>query len=45
MPTDSALLMTIIAALHARELLRFDYAATAEDDGPPHRVEPHHLLT
>ncbi|MEU6727535.1 WYL domain-containing protein [Nonomuraea wenchangensis] len=43
--TDSALLMTISAAVHAREILRFDYAARSEDDGPPRRVEPHHLLT
>ncbi|MGA4987659.1 helix-turn-helix transcriptional regulator [Nonomuraea bangladeshensis] len=43
--TDSALLMTISAAVHAREILRFDYAPGGEDDGPPRRVEPHHLLT
>ncbi|MEU4516893.1 WYL domain-containing protein [Nonomuraea wenchangensis] len=43
--TGSALLMTISAAVHAREILRFDYATSAEDDGPPRRVEPHHLLT
>ncbi|MGA5760459.1 helix-turn-helix transcriptional regulator [Nonomuraea bangladeshensis] len=43
--TDSALLMTISAAVHAREILRFDYASGGEDDGPPRRVEPHHLLT
>ncbi|GAA1757259.1 helix-turn-helix transcriptional regulator [Nonomuraea bangladeshensis] len=43
--TDSALLMTVSAAVHAREILRFDYAPSGEDDGPPRRVEPHHLLT
>ncbi|MEV0627548.1 helix-turn-helix transcriptional regulator [Nonomuraea wenchangensis] len=41
----SALLMTISAAVHARETLRFDYGPGTEDDAPPRRVEPHHLLT
>lgn len=39
---DSTVLMTLSAAVHAREVLRFDY-----DDAPtpPRRVEPHHLVT
>ncbi|MFC9996545.1 helix-turn-helix transcriptional regulator [Nocardia sp. NPDC127526] len=46
----SAVLMTLGAAVHAREVLRFDYAsaAGAQPDGalvPPRRVEPHHLVT
>jgi biotin operon repressor len=39
---DSAVLMTLGAAVHAREVLRFDYAP---GDGPPRRAEPHHLVT
>ncbi|QYC42258.1 Bifunctional ligase/repressor BirA [Nonomuraea coxensis DSM 45129] len=42
---DSAVLMAISAAVHAREILRFDYASGHEDDAPPRRTEPHHLLT
>ncbi|MFJ6837073.1 helix-turn-helix transcriptional regulator [Streptomyces sp. NPDC091209] len=54
---DSAVLMTLSAAVHARELLRFDYvsasvsasAPRAGDDeptaSPPRRVQPHHLVT
>ncbi|GAB4589811.1 WYL domain-containing protein [Nocardia sp. IFM 10818] len=46
----SAVLMALGAAVHACEVLRFDYAqgAGAETDGslvPPRRVEPHHLVT
>jgi predicted DNA-binding transcriptional regulator YafY len=37
---DSAVLMTLSAAVHAREVLRFDYPAT-----PFRRVQPHHLVT
>ncbi|GAB3576360.1 WYL domain-containing protein [Amycolatopsis endophytica] len=37
---DSAVLTAISGAVHAREVLRFDYAGT----GPPRRVEPHHLV-
>ncbi|OPG13393.1 YafY family protein [Microbispora sp. GKU 823] len=49
---DSGVLMALSAAVHAGEVLRFDYAAAsppgADDDGvltPPRRVEPHHLVT
>ncbi|MFF4418635.1 helix-turn-helix transcriptional regulator [Streptosporangium sp. NPDC001559] len=43
-PVDGDVLLTISAAVHAREILRFDYGAevTAE---PPRRVEPHHVIT
>ncbi|MFD0205415.1 MULTISPECIES: helix-turn-helix transcriptional regulator [Saccharothrix] len=45
-PLDGAVLMAISGAVHAREVLRFDYA-TAIDDVPaaPRRAEPHHLVT
>ncbi|MEO3858199.1 WYL domain-containing protein [Acrocarpospora sp. B8E8] len=42
-PVDSGVLMALSAAVHAREVLRFDY-----DNGeptPPRRVQPHHLVT
>ncbi|WP_348774327.1 WYL domain-containing protein [Micromonospora sp. WMMD998] len=47
---EPALLMTLSAAVHAREVLRFDYppAPTADptDGAPlPRRVQPHHLVT
>ncbi len=45
-------LMALSAAVHAREVLRFDHPSAsrplADDDGtptPPRRVEPHHLVT
>ncbi|MGW7069089.1 helix-turn-helix transcriptional regulator [Streptomyces sp. NPDC054855] len=46
-------LMALSAAVHAREVLRFDYApvsppgATGTDGAgpPPRRVQPHHLVT
>ncbi|CAM3312179.1 YafY family protein [Kibdelosporangium persicum] len=41
-PVDSGVLMALSAAVHAREVLRFDYATT---DGPPRQVQPHHLVT
>ncbi|OLF07050.1 helix-turn-helix transcriptional regulator [Actinophytocola xanthii] len=41
--TDSAVLLAIAGAVHAREVLRFDYAAATP--GPPRRVEPHHLVS
>ncbi|MBB5939779.1 helix-turn-helix transcriptional regulator [Streptomyces zagrosensis] len=54
-PADSSVLMTLSAAVHAREVLRFGYAsgspAGAGDGGgdasgpPPRRVQPHHLIT
>ncbi|MFE7118661.1 helix-turn-helix transcriptional regulator [Streptomyces sp. NPDC057654] len=48
---DSGVLMTLSAAVHAREVLRFDYApaappgTAAPDAGPPRRAQPHHLVT
>jgi hypothetical protein len=49
---DSGVLVALSAAVHAREVLRFDYPSTsrpeATGDGtptPPRRVEPHHLVT
>lgn len=50
---DSSVLMTLSAAVHAREVLRFDYApasppgATDDDraESLPRRVQPHHLVT
>jgi predicted DNA-binding transcriptional regulator YafY len=38
---DSAVLMAVSAAVHAREVLRFDY----NGETPPRRAEPHHLVT
>ncbi|MDF5754371.1 WYL domain-containing protein [Spongiactinospora sp. TRM90649] len=38
-------LMTIAAAVHAREVLRFDYGgAGADGGGPPRQAQPHHLV-
>jgi predicted DNA-binding transcriptional regulator YafY len=50
---DSGVLMALAAAVHAREVLRFDYTPAsppgAGDDDPvatpPRRVQPHHLVT
>ncbi|MEV0697828.1 WYL domain-containing protein [Saccharopolyspora sp. NPDC050389] len=49
---DSGVLMTLSAAVRAREVLRFDYnpisPSRAGDSGvqaPPRRVQPHHLVT
>ncbi|MFD3731301.1 helix-turn-helix transcriptional regulator [Streptomyces sp. NPDC058632] len=50
---DSGVLLTLSDAVHAREVLRFDYtpAFPSEHGGqdpagpPPRRVEPHHLVT
>ncbi|WP_433258050.1 helix-turn-helix transcriptional regulator [Streptosporangium sp. CA-135522] len=49
---DSSLLMALSAAVHAREVLRFDYTPASppgvDDNGvqtPPRRVQPHHLVT
>ncbi|MBS45514.1 MAG: transcriptional regulator [Nocardioides sp.] len=43
-------LVQLAAAVRAREVLRFDYAARdaepdAEPSNPPRRVEPHHIVT
>lgn len=50
---DSGVLMAVGAAVHAREVLRFDYSPVSEErpgqapagPPPPRRVEPHHLVT
>ncbi|SHF93276.1 helix-turn-helix transcriptional regulator [Streptoalloteichus hindustanus] len=52
---DSGVLAALSAAVHAREVLRFDYAAAALAPAPPaaggaaatppRRAEPHHLVT
>ncbi len=49
---DSGVLMALGAAVHAREVLRFDFApasgpAVGDDGVPaaPRRVQPHHLVT
>ncbi|MEU4546978.1 helix-turn-helix transcriptional regulator [Nonomuraea dietziae] len=49
---DSRVLMALSAAVHACEVLRFDYAPASppgvDDNGvrtPPRRVQPHHLVT
>ncbi len=44
---DSAVLVAVSGAVHAREVLRFDYAAPGREqaDAPPRRAEPHHLVT
>ncbi|MEO6085385.1 MAG: WYL domain-containing protein [Umezawaea sp.] len=44
---DSGVLMALSAAVHAREVLRFDYASPSRtsDDPPPRQVQPHHLVT
>jgi len=49
---DSGVLATLAAAVHAREVLRFDYApvsppqgaTTPAADRPPRRAQPHHLV-
>ena len=43
---DGAVLTALSAAVHARDVLRFDYASpTHDEDAPPRRTEPHHLVT
>ncbi|MEV5535670.1 WYL domain-containing protein [Saccharopolyspora shandongensis] len=48
-PVDSGVLMALSAAVHAREVLRFDYAPVSpsrvDGSGAPRRVQPHHLVT
>ncbi|SDT79234.1 helix-turn-helix transcriptional regulator [Actinoplanes derwentensis] len=56
-PVDGDVLLAISAAVHAREILRFDYDSPATDrhapaadrapavDRAPRRVEPHHVVT
>ncbi|WP_344265927.1 helix-turn-helix transcriptional regulator [Actinomadura napierensis] len=47
---DGGVIMALGTAVHAREVLRFDYvpASPPDRDGvqpPPRRVQPHHLVT
>lgn len=48
-PVDPEVLLTLSAAVRARETVRFDYASrdpqSSDGLGPPRRVEPHHLVT
>ncbi len=41
---DTGALLAISSAMHAREILRFDYGPEAAEQ-PPRRVEPHHVVT
>ncbi|MEU0885022.1 WYL domain-containing protein [Lentzea sp. NPDC005914] len=42
---DTDLLLALSTAIRACEELRFDYRSPGrEDDGPPRRVQPHHLV-
>ncbi|GII86183.1 DeoR family transcriptional regulator [Sphaerisporangium siamense] len=47
--TDSGVIMALSAAVHARQVLRFDYSPPTGDSGggwtPPRRVQPHHLVS
>jgi predicted DNA-binding transcriptional regulator YafY len=42
---DSGVLMTLSAAVQAREVLRFDYTDDNSVQTPPRRAQPHHLVT
>ena len=46
-PVDGDLLLTISAAVHAHEVLRFDYGTDHTDrtDRTARRAEPHHVVT
>ena len=37
--------MTLSAAVHGREVVRFDYPGDDGTGAPPRRVQPHHLVT
>ncbi|WP_227983402.1 helix-turn-helix transcriptional regulator [Nocardia spumae] len=44
-PVDAQVLLVLGAAVHACEVLRFDYESPSGPAGaPPRRVEPHHLV-
>jgi predicted DNA-binding transcriptional regulator YafY len=40
----AGVLLALSAAVHAREVLRFDYTSAADVQSPPRRVQPHHLV-
>ncbi|MCA2214987.1 helix-turn-helix transcriptional regulator [Jidongwangia harbinensis] len=42
-PVDGDVLLTVSAAVRAREVLRFDYGS--DGAAPPRRAEPHHVVT
>ncbi|WP_052851316.1 helix-turn-helix transcriptional regulator [Streptomyces avicenniae] len=42
---DGGVLMTLSAAVQAREVLRFTYASPPSAELPARRAEPHHLVT
>ena len=44
---DPAVLTAVAAAVHAREVVRFDYVGTGagSNDAPPRRAEPHHVVS
>jgi predicted DNA-binding transcriptional regulator YafY len=44
---DTEVLLAVSSAVRAREELRFDYFSPGgrEGDGPPRRVQPHHLVS
>ncbi|MFC0861611.1 helix-turn-helix transcriptional regulator [Sphaerimonospora cavernae] len=45
---DSGVIIELSTAVHARQVLRFDYSPQREDGGgwpPPRRVQPHHLVS
>ncbi|MFG1803896.1 helix-turn-helix transcriptional regulator [Micromonospora carbonacea] len=42
-PVDGGALLSISAAVRAREILRFDYGS--DGTKPPRRAEPHHVIT
>ncbi|WFE92682.1 WYL domain-containing protein [Micromonospora sp. WMMD987] len=43
-PVDGGVLLALGAAVHAREILRFDYG-TDRPAGPARHAEPHHVVT
>ncbi|WP_328347319.1 helix-turn-helix transcriptional regulator [Micromonospora sp. NBC_00421] len=43
-PVDGGVLLALGSAVHAREILRFDYGSDSTD-GPARHAEPHHVVT
>ncbi|MEU1607046.1 helix-turn-helix transcriptional regulator [Micromonospora matsumotoense] len=43
-PVDGGVLLALGSAVHAREILRFDYGPD-HTDGPARHAEPHHVVT